>query len=434
MNTRSAASLDPGDALCRAIDGRREELVELTRDLVRFPTVNPPGEAYGPCAEFIGRRLARRGFAVEYVRAEGAPGDSERHPRINVIARRESGREGPCVHFNGHIDVVQTGAGWTVDPFAGIVRDGRVFGRGTCDMKGGIAAAIVAAETLIDSDEPLPGVLEISGTVDEESGGYGGVHYLAERGWFSPPRVDHVIIPEPLNVDRVCIGHRGVWWAEIETHGRIAHGSMPFLGDCAVRHMNAVLDRFEAELYPRLAARKTDMPVGPSGARLSTLNINSIHGGLGELEGGALPSACVPDSCRMVIDRRWLVEETLEGVKAEVRDLLEELARRRPGFRYSLRDLFDVQPTLADREGPVASSTALAVRHVLGRDAEFVCSPGTYDQKHIDRVGKLRDCIAYGPGILDIAHRPDEYVLIDDLVASAKVMALAARALLRRHA
>jgi succinyl-diaminopimelate desuccinylase len=434
MNTRSAASLDPGDALCRAIDGRREELVELTRDLVRFPTVNPPGEAYGPCAEFIGRRLARRGFAVEYVRAEGAPGDSERHPRINVIARRESGREGPCVHFNGHIDVVQTGAGWTVDPFAGIVRDGRVFGRGTCDMKGGIAAAIVAAETLIDSDEPLPGVLEISGTVDEESGGYGGVHYLAERGWFSAPRVDHVIIPEPLNVDRVCIGHRGVWWAEIETHGRIAHGSMPFLGDCAVRHMNAVLDRFEAELYPRLAARKTDMPVVPSGARHSTLNINSIHGGLGELEGGALPSACVPDSCRMVIDRRWLVEETLEGVKAEVRDLLEELARRRPGFRYSLRDLFDVQPTLADREGPVASSTALAVRHVLGRDAEFVCSPGTYDQKHIDRVGKLRDCIAYGPGILDIAHRPDEYVLIDDLVASAKVMALAARALLRRHA
>jgi succinyl-diaminopimelate desuccinylase len=434
MNTRPAVPLDPGDALCRAIDGRREELVELTRDLVRFPTVNPPGEAYRPCAEFIGRRLARRGFAVEYVRAEGTPGDSERHPRINVIARRDGGKAGPCVHFNGHIDVVQTGSGWTLDPFAGIVRDGRVFGRGTCDMKGGIAAAIVAAETLIDLGGMLPGVLEISGTVDEESGGYGGVHYLAERGWFSPPRVDHVIIPEPLNVDRVCIGHRGVWWAEIETHGRIAHGSMPFLGDCAVRHMHAVLDRFETELYPRLAARKTDMPVVPSGARHSTLNINSIHGGLEELEGGALPSACVPDSCRMVIDRRWLVEETLDGVKAEVRDILEELARRRPGFCYSLRDIFDVKPTLADREGPVATSTARAVKHVLGREAEFICSPGTYDQKHIDRVGKLRDCIAYGPGILDIAHRPDEYVLIDDLVASAKVMALAARALLRRDA
>jgi succinyl-diaminopimelate desuccinylase len=425
---------DVADALGASIEARRDEMVELTRELVRFPTINPPGEAYQPCAEFIGRRLARRGFAVEYVRAVGTPGDSASHPRINVIARREGEGPGPCVHFNGHIDVVQTGAGWSLDPFAGIVKDGKVYGRGTCDMKGGLAAAIVAVETLIDSGQPLPGALEISGTVDEESGGYGGVHYLAERGWFSAPRVDHVIIPEPLNVDRVCIGHRGVWWAEIETHGRIAHGSMPFLGDCAVRHMNAVLDRFESELYPKLAARRTDMPVVPSGARHSTLNINSIHGGLAELQGGALPAPCVPDSCRMVIDRRWLIEETLEGVKGEVRELLDDLVRERPGFRYSLRDIFDVKPTLADRNGPVARTTAAAVKRILGREPEFICSPGTYDQKHIDRVGKLRDCIAYGPGILDIAHRPDEYVGIDDLVASAKVMALAAWSLLRRSA
>jgi succinyl-diaminopimelate desuccinylase len=177
-----------------SIEARREELVDLSRELIRFPTVNPPGEAYRPCAEFIGRRLARRGFTVEYVRAEGTAGDSEQWPRINVIARRESGLPGPCVHFNGHIDVVQTGTGWTVDPFAGTVRDGKLFGRGACDMKGGLAAAIVAVEALVDSGEPLPGTLEISGTVDEESGGYGGVHYLAERGYFSPPRVDHVII------------------------------------------------------------------------------------------------------------------------------------------------------------------------------------------------------------------------------------------------
>jgi succinyl-diaminopimelate desuccinylase len=338
------------------------------------------------------------------------------------------------VHFNGHIDVVQTGAGWTVDPFAGTVREGKLFGRGACDMKGGLAAAIVAVEALIDSGARLPGTLEISGTVDEESGGYGGVHYLAERGFFSPPRVDHVIIPEPLNVDRVCIGHRGVWWAEIETHGRIAHGSMPFLGDCAVRHMNAVLDRFESQLYPKLAARKTDMPVVPSGARHSTLNINSIHGGLAELQDGALPSPCVPDSCRVVLDRRWLIEEDLEGVKGEVRDLLEQLVKERTGFSYSLRDIFEVKPVMSDRNGPVALAAAAAIRRVLGRDPEFICSPGTYDQKHIDRVGRLRDCIAYGPGILDVAHQPDEYVLIDDLVASAQVMTLAAASLLSRSA
>jgi succinyl-diaminopimelate desuccinylase len=425
-----ALPVDAIDALLKSIDARRGELVELTRDLIRFPTINPPGEAYRPCAEFIGERLGRRGFEVRYVRADGVSGDDERHPRINVIARRESGAAGPCVHFNGHIDVVQVGAGWTVEPFAGVIRDGKLFGRGACDMKGGLAAAIVAVETLIDSDPGLPGTLEISGTVDEESGGFGGVHYLAERGWFSPPRVDHVIIPEPLNVDRVCIGHRGVWWAEIETHGRIAHGSMPFLGDSAIRHMNAVLDRFETGLLPRLAARKTDMPVVPPGARHSTLNINSIHGGPEESLGSGLPSPCVPDSCRIVIDRRLLIEEDLDDAKGEIRELLDALVRERAGFSYTLRDLFDVKPTMADRNGPVARGTAAAVRRVLGREAQFVCSPGTYDQKHIDRVGKLKDCIAYGPGILDLAHRPDEYVLIDDLVSSAKVMAISARSLL----
>jgi succinyl-diaminopimelate desuccinylase len=104
--------------------------------------------------------------------------------------------------------------------------------------------------------------------------------------------------------------------------------------------------------------------------------------------------------------------------------------REREGFTYDLRDIFEVQPTMADRDGPVARSTAAAIRRVLGRDAQFICSPGTYDQKHIDRIGKLRDCIAYGPGILDLAHQPDEYVLIEDMVNSAKVMAMAARSLL----
>ena len=425
---------DISDIVFKAVDERRDELVDLTRQLIRFPTVNPPGEAYRPCAEFIGRRLEARGFIIDYVHAEGTPGDNERYPRINVIARREGTGPGPCVHFNSHIDVVQTGSGWTVDPFAGVVKDGKLFGRGACDMKGGLAASIVAVEALIDSGAELPGALEISGTVDEESGGYGGVHYLAERGWFSPPRVDHVIIPEPLNVDRVCIGHRGVWWAEIETHGRIAHGSMPFLGDCAVRHMNAVIDRLEQDLYPKLAARRTDMPVVPSGARHSTLNINSIHGGQTEQEGGGYPAACVPDSCRMVIDRRWLIEESIDTVKAEVVALLNQLVEDRAGFAYHIRDIFEVKPTMADRNGPVARMTAAAIRRVIGRDPEFICSPGTYDQKHIDRVGKLKECIAYGPGILELAHQPDEYVLIDDMVASAKVMALAAWSLLHKTA
>src|SRR5450755_4119592 len=142
---------DPTEILFRAIDARRDELVELTRELIRFPTVNPPGEGYRPCAQFIGERMRSRGFAVDYVHAAGTPGDSDRYPRINVIARREGSSPGPCVHFNGHIDVVQSGGGWTVDPFAAVVKDGRVYGRGACDMKGGLAASIIAVEVLIDS-------------------------------------------------------------------------------------------------------------------------------------------------------------------------------------------------------------------------------------------------------------------------------------------
>jgi len=138
----------------------------------------------------------------------------------------------------------------------------------------------------------------------------------------------------------------------------------------------------------------------------------------------------VADSCRIIIDRRFLIEEPLELVKSDVVSLLEALAAQRPGFRYGLRELFSVLPSLADRDGPVASATARAIGRVLGRPAQFICSPGTYDQKHIDRIGKLEDCIAYGPGVLDLAHQPDEWVGIDDMVAAAKVMALAATTLL----
>jgi succinyl-diaminopimelate desuccinylase len=171
--------------------------------------------------------------------------------------------------------------------------------------------------------------------------------------------------------------------------------------------------------------------VVPDGARQSTMNINSVHGGEAESFEG-LPAPCVADSCRMVIDRRFLIEEALSSVQDEVKALLDKLAQERPGFRYKMRDLFSVQPTMADRNGPVASATAQAVREILGREAQIVCSPGTYDQKHVDRIGKLKDCIAYGPGVLDLAHRPDEWVGIQDMVDSAKVMALAAVNLLTR--
>ncbi len=420
---------DPIEATARSIAERTDELVALTVDLVRFPTINPPGEAYAPCAEYIGRRMQASGFEVSYMRGHDTPGDTDAYPRTNVIARLEGKRLGPTVHFNSHIDVVEVGHDWSVDPFEATVRDGKVFGRGTCDMKGGLAASIVAVESYIRANPDFPGAIEVSGTVDEESGGIGGVAYLASKGLFSKPRVDHVIIPEPLNKDRVCLGHRGVWWAEIETRGEIAHGSMPFAGDCAVRHMGAVIEAFERDLFPALAAKRTKMPVVPDGAKQSTMNINSIHGGMSDDYTG-LPSANVPDSCKLVIDRRFLIEEQLEEVKAEVIDILEGLKAGRPKFDYSITDVLEVLPLMTDKDGPVAQAVSDGIRHVFGREPDYVISPGTYDQKHIARIGHLHDCVAYGPGILDLAHRPDEFVGIDDMVESATVMAHAMHHLL----
>jgi succinyl-diaminopimelate desuccinylase len=299
-------------------------------------------------------------------------------------------------------------------------------------MKGGVASAVIAAEVFLDTCPDFRGAIEVSATADEESGGYGGVAYLAERGYFDPDRVQHVIIPEPLNKDRICLGHRGVWWAEIETQGRIAHGSMPFLGDCAVRHMGAVLAEMEETLFPLLAGKRTDMPVVPEGARQSTLNINAIHGGEPEQEEDytGLPAPCVPDRCRITIDRRFLIEEDIDEVKGEVAALMERVRERRPQLKYEIRDLFEVQPTMTERDAPVVRTVEGAIGRVLDRHAQFVVSPGTYDQKHIDRIGRLKNCIAYGPGILDLAHQPDEWVGIDDMTDAAKVMALTLKELL----
>ncbi len=415
---------DLGRRLEAAVLARRDDLIELTGDLIRIPTLNPPGENYREICDFLDRRLLKSGFDTRLIRAKDTPGDSEKFPRWNIVARREGTRPGECVHFNSHIDVVDVGKGWTTDPFGGALIDGKIYGRGACDMKGGLAASIIAAEAFLEVCPDFAGALEISGTGDEESGGFGGVAYLAEQGYFDPKRVQHVIIPEPLNKDRICLGHRGVWWAEIETHGEIAHGSMPFLGDCAVRHMGAVVREMEDTLFPALARKRTDMPVVPEGAKQSTLNINSIHGG--QSEGAAdftgLPSPCVPDSCRMVIDRRFLIEEDIDEVQAEIRAILETVREGRANFSYDMREMHRVLPTMTEKSAPIVRTVAKAIEDTMGREAEYVVSPGTYDQKHIDRIGRLKNCIAYGPGILDLAHKPDEYVGVDDMIQSAQVM------------
>ncbi|HEY3884121.1 MAG TPA: acetylornithine deacetylase/succinyl-diaminopimelate desuccinylase family protein [Vicinamibacterales bacterium] len=410
------------DRVLRSVEALTAEAVAFTSDLIRIPTVNPPGELYEDCAQFIGATLDACGFVVEYHPAEGRPEHTRAYPRVNVVGTRRGRSAHPLVHLNGHFDVVPAGAGWTTDPFGGEVRDGRIWGRGSCDMKAGIAAAVFAAEAIRRAGIELAGTVEVSGTVDEESGGFAGVAWLAEHKRINASRTDFVIIPEPLYVDRVCIGHRGVYWFEVQTSGRTAHGSMPFHGVSAIDHMGLVLERFRTQLQPRLAERTTAVPVIPEGARHATLNINGIAGGQ-PVDGIQTP--CVADRCRAVFDRRFLLEEGFDSTKAEILELLQSIAREVPGFRYDVRDLMVVHPTRTPDGSPVVIALERALTRVLGRSGGLVASPGTYDQKHVARIAGVPHCVAYGPGILDLAHQPDEYVDVADLINATKVIALA---------
>jgi succinyl-diaminopimelate desuccinylase len=412
----------PIDRVERAVAASADEIVAFTSALVRVPTINPPGEAYDDCARLIGATLAACAFEVEYHVATGRPEHSAAYPRINVVGTRQGARARPRVHLNGHFDVVPAGAGWTRDPFGGEVEDGRIYGRGACDMKAGIAAAVFAVEAIRRAGVALNGSVEISGTVDEESGGFAGVAWLAEQGRLHARHTDCVIIPEPLNVDRICVGHRGVYWFEVATAGRIGHGGMPFLGISAIEHMGLVLDRFHRVLAPALAERLTAAPVVPPAARHATLNINGIEGGQPV---GGIQTPCVADACRAVFDRRFLLEEGFDATRAEIVGVLDALAREVPDFRYDLRDLMVVHPVRTPDGSPLVAALERGIRRVLGREASQVASPGTYDHKHVDRIAGIRDCVAYGPGILDLAHQPDEWCGVDDLVNATKVLALA---------
>jgi succinyl-diaminopimelate desuccinylase len=409
------------DRILAAVDACADEIVEFTSALIRIPTVNPPGDHYTACAQLIGARLTSCGFAIDYVAAEGRPEHTALHPRVNVVGHRSGHSARPTVHLNGHFDVVPAGAGWSMDPFGGIVRDGRIYGRGACDMKSGIAAAVYAAEALRRADITLRGSLEISGTVDEESGGFAGVAYLATQKRLSADHVDYVIIPEPLNVDRVCVGHRGVYWFALETRGRIAHGSMPFFGVSAIDHMGLLIDRIERELKPLLARRTTNMPVVPEAARHATLNINGIAGGQ-PVDGIQTP--CVADLCQAVFDRRFLAEEAFDTVRAEIETLLARARREVPGLQVTLRDLMVVLPVRTPDGSPLVGALERHIQQVVGRPAVQVASPGTYDHKHVDRIAGIKHCVAYGPGILDLAHQPDEWCGVEDLVNATKIIAL----------
>ena len=411
------------DRVLAEVEAARDEIVAFTAEMIRIPTVNPPGACYRECAELIGRRLRATGLAVEHVEAGGRPEHTAAYPRVNVVGRGAAVPGRPRLHLNGHFDVVPPGDGWTVDPFAGVVRDGRIYGRGASDMKSGIAAAVFAVEALRRAGVELEGAVDISATVDEESGGFAGVAHLCEAGIILSDDTRYAIIPEPFGPARVCLGHRGVYWFDVVAHGHTAHGSMSHLGHSAIDDMGALLEAFRTRLAPELATRISALPIVPEPSRRPSLNVNAITGGQAD-EGTQSP--CVADLCVATIDRRFIPEESLDEVRGEIARLVRSVEGDDPERRFTIEERMVVHPTAAPPGSPLVAALSRAVERVRGRPAELVASPGTYDQKHFARIAGIEHCVAYGPGPLEEAHQPDESCAVDDLVASTQVLALAA--------
>ena len=393
------------------------QALEYLRELISFPSVSSVSNVdITDCVEHWLRGLRFETERISYHDSRGVL-------KTSVVARRgpDCGRG---LAWFGHTDVVPVDS-WSFPhsgPWQAYEADGRVYGRGSCDMKAGIASAVFAAEAIRRAGVAHRAPIEISGTVDEESGGFAGVAWLAENRLLSRERTKAVIIPEPFGVDRVCIGHRGVYWFEVIAQGRIAHGSMPYLGVNAIEGLSHFLDLVRDELGPALRDRVTTMPVVPEGSRHATININGIEGGQPVDD---TPSPCVADRCRAVFDRRFLVEEGLERTRAEIAELVAKAQSRMPEVQFSIEDRLVFEPTRTPEDAPVVGALTSAIATVTGRKAALVASPGTYDHKHVTRIAGVPQCVAYGPGLLELAHQPDEYCGIDDMIDATKVLALA---------
>jgi succinyl-diaminopimelate desuccinylase len=393
-----------------AVDELAPRLVELLQELIRIPTVNPPGDGYEDFCAALRATFDGLGYATEIVRVpperleQLAPQGGGR-PRPSLLATLGGPRPGPTVHLNGHYDVVPVGNDWTRDPFGGELDGGWIFGRGATDMKSGLAAQAIAAEALRRVD--WGGRVVHSAVPDEETVGVenAGTGFLVEQGRFAD--ADAVIITEPFGPDGVGIGHKGAIWGEITLYGKQAHGSSPRLGVNAIEEMARYLARLDADLRPQLERRVTELGVTPPEPR-STLSFDTIHGGVA--------TNIVPDRCTVTFNRRLLPGEALDGARAELLGPLE-------GLRYEYRETYSTEPTLVSEDEPVVQAACRAVR-ALGLEPRLLISAGSDDQRFVVHRAGIANSLVYGPGTTALSHVSDERIAVEDLVLGTKGLAL----------
>ena len=350
--------------------------VELTRALTRFNTINPPGNEQA-CAEHLGRLLEAAGFGCAYVpMAQGRP---------NLVAR--IGAEGSAaqgalpIAFTGHIDVVPLGAReWTMAPFAGEVKDGRMYGRGTSDMKAGVAAFVAACVDLAPKLAGTPGVLLVI-TAGEETGCEGAFHLARTDGALA--RAGALVVAEPSS-NRPLVGHRGALWLKALTQGVTAHGSMPDQGVNALYKMARAITKledfdFNIARHPVLGA--------------PTLNVGWSRGGINVNS--------VPDRAETGIDIRTIPAQDHGHLRADIARYL--------GGDVTLDAFMDVRGVWTDPDDPWMARVFATVRDVTGAMPVVEAAPYFTDASALSQPLGTPPAVILGPGEAHMAHQTDEY-------------------------
>jgi succinyl-diaminopimelate desuccinylase len=393
---------DDARAVLAAIDP--EETIAFHRDLVRVPSVNPPGdvrEAFAVCQ----RPLRDAGFAVQSFAAE---------PEKPNLVAAWGPEGGPMLLFNAHLDVVPIGdeRAWSHPPFGAEIAAGRIYGRGAGDDKASVTAQVMGALALARSGIPLQGRLVVTEVADEETSGGGAKHLIAAAG-LRPDEVIGVIVGEQT-LNRVAVGEKGHAGVQIVVTGRTAHGALPWEGANAIDAMARVIVALNDELQPRLRERRHPF-FHPSSA-----SVNMIEGGV--------KANVVPDRCAIYVDRRPIPGEDPLETTAEIREIAERAVAGLPGIAVEVIPNPEMMAaTMSDPDGRLAQAM-LAANRQLGLSTEPTGFSMATDGRHFAAAGYRT--IIYGPGDPKLAHVPDEWVGVDEVVAATRAYALAALALL----
>jgi len=372
---------------------RKEDLIRLTQVMVRIPSVNPPGNEED-LAEFLVQELKSYGFSSRLVNVKPK--------RSNVLAMLSGKKKGKTILMNGHMDVVPVGdlSGWKFEPFSGTLHQGRIYGRGSVDMKGGLASAIIAAKAFADTyGEDFAGRILIAGVVDEEDAGVGSKKLVESV------KADMAIVAEASD-DAIYRAHKGVLWFEITTKGKALHSSRVRSGNFenAIYRMTRVVNALE-DYLAELEKRRDALVGNP------TINVSIIKGGT--------KTNVVPDSCTITVDRRLLPKEDPKVALEEIRKLLVSKTKLKDlAFHVAL----EREGTIIKESEPIVKLTRNAVQEVTGKQPKVTGCMATTDMAFLVNQGKI-PAVVYGPGSLEQAHVANEYVEVEELLKAAKVYA-----------